>query len=128
MPAFSNKAEKISPFLKRGHMTPDEFLQAIREKITRQYNNKAYSYMRNKDYETALEYYEKSSQFDPENAYAYYGIGFCYHSMAYQEKDRELLERAEENYLRALEIDPDHEGSRRDLEKLHKAMEQFEMR
>jgi hypothetical protein len=64
MPAFGNQAEKISPFLKRGHMTTDEFLHAIREKITLQYNNKAYSHMRNKDYETALEYYKKRNQFD----------------------------------------------------------------
>jgi hypothetical protein len=48
--------------------------------------------------------------------------------MAYQKKDTVLLERAEENYLRALEIDPDHEGSRRELEKLHKTMEQFGIR
>jgi len=128
IPAFSNKAEKISPFLKRGHMTTADFLRAIKEKIAHQYNDKAYSHMRNKDYETALEYYEKGSQYDPENAYAYYGMGFCYHSMAYQEKDTDLLELAEENYLRALEIAPDHEGSRKELEKLHKAMEQFGMR
>ena len=128
MPAFGNKAEKITPFLKRGNMTTDEFLQAIKEKITRQYNNKAYSHMQNRDYETALEYYEISSQFDSENAYAYYGIGFCYHSMAYQEKDTELFEQAEENYLRALEIDPDHQASKSGLEKLHEAMEQFGMR
>jgi tetratricopeptide (TPR) repeat protein len=128
IPAFGTKAEKITPFLQRGNMTTDEFLEAIKEKITRQYNNKAYSHMKNRDCETALEYYEKSSQIDSENAYAYYGTGFCYHSMAYQEKDTDLLEQAEENYLKALQIDPDHQASRSGLEKLHKAMEQFGMR
>jgi hypothetical protein len=52
-----------------------------------------------------------SIDYDSENVYAYYGMGLAYHSIAYEEKDTELMEEAEYNYSKALEADPDHEPS-----------------
>lgn len=57
--------------------------------------------------------------YDPENVYAYFLSGIIYHSRGYGEKDLDLLERAEENYQKALELDPDHETARKELNKLN---------
>jgi tetratricopeptide (TPR) repeat protein len=81
--------------------------------------------MRSRDYESAIYYYEKGLRFDPENADAYYAMGICYHSMAYEARDADLSEQAKVNYERALEIDPDHQEAKGELEKLHKMMDQF---
>lgn len=124
IPSFNSKAKKIYPFLKSGNMTTGEFVQSIKNHIAYQYNNKGYLCVKNKEYESAMKYYKMTLDFDPENAYAYYGLGMSYHSIAYNKKDRELLKKAEENYLRALEIDPKHQESKKELEKLRAIMVQ----
>ena len=66
--------------------------------------------------------------FDSEDAYAYYGKGIVHHTVAYKNQDTRLLEEAETNYLKALEIDPGHIGSKKELERLHKSMEKMGIR
>ena len=125
IPALDSKPDKsISPFLKGKHMTPDEFVISIKNRITNKYNNKGYSLFTNKQYEEALKYYEMSLNLDPENVYAYYSVGIIYHTIGYNQKDSDLLEKAKENYSNALEIDPNHEGSKKGLEKLRKRKSQ----
>ncbi len=128
IPALSNKTEKIHPFRTTGSWTADEFLLAVREKIAGQYNNKGYSRTRSRRYEEAIRYYEIALDFDPENAYAYYGMGISYHSIAYTQRDPEKLGIAEENFLRALEIDPNHKASRKELKRLRLAMKKMGIR
>ncbi|GAF68632.1 unnamed protein product [marine sediment metagenome] len=65
-----------------------------------------------------------SLNFDPENVYAYYAMGLVYHTISYNQKDSDLLEKAEENYSKALEIDPNHEESLKGLENLRKSKSQ----
>ena len=124
----STPGRKIHPFGKSKNWTSDNFLQAIRTKLVNEYNKKGYSYYKSKKYEEAINYYEMSIDYDPENVYAYYGMGLAYHSIAYEEKDTELLEEAEYNYSKALEADPNHEPSKRALQRLHRAMEKMGIR
>ncbi len=125
IPSIDSKpAKRISPFTKGNHMTPDEFISAIKKKITNKYNNKGYSLCKEKQYEEALKYYEMTLNFDPENVYAYYAMGLAYHTISYNQKDLELLEKAKENYSKALEIDPNHEESIKGLDNLRKSKSQ----
>ncbi len=123
IPAFNGKPERIHPFSKGGNMTIDEFLYAVRKKIETLYNNKGYSCFKNKEYEEALKYYEMAIDFYPESVYAYFGMGIVYHTIAFKEKNLKLLEKAEKNYLKALKIDPNHQGSKEELKKVRKAIE-----
>jgi tetratricopeptide (TPR) repeat protein len=125
IPSMDSKpAKSISPFKKSNDMTPDEFISAIKKRITNKYNNKGYSLFKNKQYEETLKYYEMTLNFDPENVYAYYAMGLVYHTISYNQKDSDLLEKAKENYSKALEIDPNHEESRKGLENLGKSKSQ----
>ena len=122
MPSIDSKpAKSISPFIKGKHKTTDEFVDAIKRRITYKYNNKAYSLFRNKQYEEALKYYEMSLNFDPRNVYAYYAIGLVYHTIGYNQKAPDLFVKAEENFSKALEIDPNHEESLKGLDNLRKS-------
>lgn len=121
IPALDDNPDKrISPFFKDKHKTTDEFIDAIKKSITQKYNNKGYYLYKEKQYEKALNYYEMTLDFDPENVYAYYATGIVYHAIGYDQKDSDLLEKAKENYSKALEIDPNHNGSRDALENLRK--------
>ena len=125
IPALDSRPDKrISPFFKDKHNTTDEFADAIKKRITYKYNTKGYSLYKEKQYEKALKYYEMTLNFDPENVYAYYATGIVYHAIGYNEKNTDLLEKAKENYSKALEIDPNHEGSRNGLENLRKGKSQ----
>ncbi len=125
MPSMDSKpAKSISPFMKGKHKTTDEFVDVIKRRITYKYNNKGYSLFKNKQYEEALKYYEMTLNFDPENVYAYYAMGLVYHTISYNKKDSDLLEKAKENYSKALEIDPNHEESRKGLDNLRKSKSQ----
>ena len=125
IPSMDSKpAKSISPFIKGKHKTTDEFISAIKERITYKYNNKGYSLFKNKQYEEALKCYEMSLNFDPENVYAYYAMGLVYHTISYNQKDSDLLEKAKENYSKALEIEPNHEESLKGLENLRKSKSQ----
>jgi len=125
IPSMDSKpAKSISPFMKGKHKTTDEFISAIKERITYKYNNKGYSLFKNKQYEEGLKYYEMTLKFDPENVYAYYAMGLVYHTIGYNQKDSDLLEKAKENYSKALEIDPNHEESIKGLENLRESKSQ----
>jgi tetratricopeptide (TPR) repeat protein len=125
IPSMDSKpAKSISPFMKDKHKTTDEFISAIKERITYKYNNKGYSLFKNKQYEEALKYYEMTLNFDQRNVYAYYAMGLMYHTISYNQKDSDLLKKAKVNYSKALEIDPNHEESIKGLENLRKSKSQ----
>jgi len=125
IPSMDSKpAKSISSFIKGKHKTTDEFVDAIKRRITYKYNNKGYSLFKNKQYEEALKYYEMSLNFDSRNVYAYYAIGLAYHTIGYNQNDPDLFEKAQENYSKALEIDPNHEESIKGLENLRNSKSQ----
>jgi tetratricopeptide (TPR) repeat protein len=119
IPSLNTKPQRIHPFSDQD-MTQEEFLNKIKENIVYEYNNKAFECVEKKDYGSALKYLEMSLDYDANNAYTYYAIGFAYNSQAAEKNDDELLKKAEENYLKALDIDPGHEASIEALENLQK--------
>ena len=128
VPSIDSNIERIYPLKKETDWTTNEFINAIKAKLVRMYNNKGYSCYQKQQYEASIKYYDKTISFDPDDAYAYYGKGIVHHTVAYKKQDTTLLEKAETNYLKALEIDPDHMGSKKELERLHKTMEQMGIR
>ena len=84
------------------------------------------SLYKRKAHEDALKFLEMTIKYDSENVYAYYLSGVIYHYRGFKEKDIELLEKAEENYQRALELEPDHAGASKDMNKLTKLLEHME--
>lgn len=128
IPAQDAENIKIHPFKNNGDLTTYEFIDAIRKKIIYVYNNKGYSCYQNKQYEDAIKYFEISISFDPENAYAYYGKGMVHYADGYENKDAELLEEAETDFLNALEMDPDNVQSKKELQKLQSAMKKMGIR
>jgi len=119
IPSFNTKPQRIHPFSDQD-MTQEEFLNKIKENIVYEYNNKAFECAEKKDYESALKYLDISLDYDANNAYTYYAIGVAYNFQAAEQNDSELLKKAEENYLKALEIDPNHEASVEALANLQK--------
>lgn len=128
IPSINSKTESLYPFRKGSDWTTEEFINAIRAKLANFYNKEGYSCYQKKRYEDAIKYYEMTISFDPENVYAYYGKGIVHHTVAFENRDTSLLEEAEADYLKALEIDPSDAGSKKELERLHKTMEAMGMR
>lgn len=125
IPSFDIKPERIHPFSQKGNMSVSEFLQSLKDFMTSHYNQKAYSYYEDKDYDNAIKYFEMSIEIDPEKAYTYFAIGIVYHYVGVDKKDKEILQKAEEYYLKALEIEPKHKQSRDELETLRENMEKI---
>ena len=125
VPSIDGKTERVYPFRKGTDWTTDEFISAVKSNIVKLYNRKAFSCYQSKQYEEALKYYEMAVNFDPDDAYAYYGTGVVYHTVAFNNRNKRLLEEAETHYLKALEIDPNHEGSKKELDRLRKTMEKM---
>lgn len=125
IPAFHSKPDRLHPFSKDHTMTVEEFLKALKEKITYQYNQRGYESFKKKRYEEALKYLQMSLDFDAENAYTYYALGTVYYSMGVVKDDPEMIKTAEEHYVKALKYDPKHKESRMELEKLRKHREKM---
>jgi len=122
IPSINNDFKRIHPFSETD-MSAEEFLNTIKETISYEYNSKAFSYFEKKEYDEALKYYNMSSTYNPESAYTYYAIGTVYNYIYYNDdKSLEFLKRAEESYKKALEVNPDHEESKIELEKLEKEL------
>jgi len=128
IPSIDSKTERLYPFKERGDWTIDEFIDAIRSKFVNLYNRKGYSCFQKKEYEKAIKYYDMAISFDPEDVYAYYGTGIVLHTVAFMNRDTKLLEEAETKYLKALEIDPSHPESKKEIERLRKTMEKLGIR
>jgi tetratricopeptide (TPR) repeat protein len=128
VPSIDSNSERLYPFEKGTDWTTDEFIDAIRSTLVNLYNKKGYSCYQRKQYDEAIKYYEMAISFDPEDAYAYYGKGVVHHTVAYQNRDTGLLEEAETDYLRALEIDPSHPGCKKGLKQLRITMEKLGIR
>ncbi|MBW2609400.1 MAG: hypothetical protein JRC68_03535 [Deltaproteobacteria bacterium] len=125
IPSFGSKPQRIHPFSKDHNLTVDEFIKELKGVIVYQYNEKAYQHYEKKEYEEALKYFEMARDFDPGKAYTYYAIGTVYHSIGFEKNDPEYLEKAEENYVEALEIDPDNKETKEELKKLREGMEKL---
>ncbi|MFC1495445.1 hypothetical protein ACFL6W_09200 [Thermodesulfobacteriota bacterium] len=120
LPSLNDEFDRIHPFAETD-MSAEEFLDNLKETIANKYSLLAYSYFEEKKYDDALKYYEISSQYNPKSVYVYYAIGMVYNYLYHNKsKKPEFLKKAEENYKKALELDPEHEESKTELENLKK--------
>jgi tetratricopeptide (TPR) repeat protein len=119
-PAWKSEPQGVTPFSENLDMTLDEFINNIRNIFILGYNNKANEYFEKEEYDKALKYLETAKGFDPNRAYSYYAIGAVYHAIAVEKRDSESIKKAEENYMKALEIDPDYKDSQEGLDTLRK--------
>ena len=62
--------------------------------------------------------YENAFEFNSESVYAHYLTGVVYHTLGVDDKDVDILEKAQENYQKTLELDPDHKEANKQLNKL----------
>lgn len=120
IPSLETGFHRIHPFSEKHTMSVEEFIGKIKEFITYHYNLRAHSMFEKKEYEKSLELFEKSIKFDPQKPYTYHAIGIIYHTMSADKNDPDLLHMAEENYKKALELDPDNEDIKAELNKLMK--------
>ena len=59
-------------------------------------------------------------EYDQNNVYACYAMGISYEKLGEEQRDIDILGEAETKFLRTLEIDPNHEDSKKALEKVRK--------
>lgn len=117
MPISNGKPQEIKPFGEE-NMTAEDFLNSIQGAVIYLYNETALEYFENKDYSNAIKYLDLALEYDPDRAYSYYAMGIIYHTLGIQDKDPKQIKLAEDNYLRALDIDPEHENAKEQLKTL----------
>jgi tetratricopeptide (TPR) repeat protein len=127
-PSLEIEPQGVTPFLEDHDMTVDEFIENLRGIFILAYGDRAYEYFEEEDYENALKYFEIAKEFDAGRAYPYFAIGTVYHAIAIEENSLESITKAEENYLKALEIDPDYKECKEELEKLRNDIDKIAVR
>jgi tetratricopeptide (TPR) repeat protein len=120
IPAFKSDPERVHPFSKEKEMSVEEFLQAVKSRIAHIYSKAAYTSFEKKAYEEAIKYYQMALGYDQNNVYACYALGITYEKMGEEQRDLDILGEAEKSFLRALEIDPNHEDSKKAVEEVRK--------
>ena len=120
IPAFDSEPERVHPFSKEKDLSVEEFLQAIKSRIAHIYSKAAYTSFEKKAYEEAIKYYQMALEYDQNNVYACYAMGISYEKLGEEQRDIDILGEAETKFLRTLEIDPNHEDSKKALEKVRK--------
>lgn len=122
IPSLNSEPRRIHPFSEKHNMNVEEFLSSIKEYIAYNYNNKAYEYFDKKDYDNSIVYFQKAVMFAPESAYSYHAIAVVYQMMAERKNDPSLLKTAEENYIKALKINPGLKEAEEELKALRDRM------
>lgn len=120
IPCLNTEFYRVRPFSENTQMTTDEFIGEIKKFITSQYNMNAHSLYSEKNYEKALELLKKSIEFDTRTPYTYQLMGVIYHEIGAEKKDSDILKLAEENYKKALELDPENKVVSDELNKVIK--------
>ena len=115
MPVSTAKPQEIKPFAKDNNMTTDDFFKSIQGAIIYLYNETALESFDKEEYSDALRFLEMALEYDPERAYSYYALGVIYHTLGIQNKNTDQIELAEDNYVRALDLDPEHEKAKEQL-------------
>ena len=127
-PAWKSEPQGVTPFLEDHDMTLNEFINNIRDIFILGYNNKANTCFEEEEYDKALKYLETAKGFDTNRAYSYYAIGAVYHTIAVEKRDSESVKKAEENYLKALKIDPNCKDCQEALDTLRKDIDKINVR
>lgn len=120
IPAFDLEPERIHPFSKEKAMSVGEFVQAIKSRIAHIYSKAAYTSFEKKAYEEAIKYDQMALEYDQNNVYVCYALGIAYEKIGEEQRDPDILGEAETSFLKALEIDPNHEDSKKALEEVRR--------
>ena len=122
IPALKTEPERVHPFAKDKEMSVEEFLQDIKSRIAHIYGKAAFKLFEKKAYEEAIKYYKLALEYDPNNVYVYYAMGMTYEKVGEETRDADSLGEAETSFQKALEIDPNHDDSKKALEEVRKNM------
>ncbi len=120
LPSFDRRGVRISPFLKKGALSPEDFIGKIKKKISGYYNRQGYARHENGDYEEAVDAYRRAVKYNSDDAASHYGMGRTYENMGRREKDKDLMKKATDAYRKALAIDPRHVNSKKAMARLNK--------
>jgi tetratricopeptide (TPR) repeat protein len=89
------------------------------------YYRKAEGLWEKKDYAGAGPLLEKSVQADPDDADAWYLLGWYYRETARQQRSTELLDKSGDAFEKALDVDPNHPGAKKELAEHRKYRSRF---
>jgi len=78
-----------------------------------------------KQHQKAEPHFEKAILHDPTNANAHYGLGSVYLFYGYDHRNLAELRMAEKEYLKTIEMKPDHEQARGSLQQVRQYLEAF---
>jgi TPR repeat protein len=112
-------AQKIDP--------ENSEIQDCKNVITQNIENIGYDYYKTQDYVQAHKYLDMAINYNPSSAYSYYLKGNMDYKTGHSTKNRSLLQKAQMNFLKALEINPNHQGAKDDLKQLQKLMKYLGM-
>ncbi len=118
LPSLDRRTSKVSPFLKSGARSVDEFIEDIRSRISDHYNRQGNARHKNGDYEDAVNSYQRAAEYNPDDAGSRYGMGRTYENMARRGNDETMMRQAKNAYREALAINPGHRKSRDALARL----------
>lgn len=117
-PFSDAKPVEITPFDEDNDLSPTEFVENLRDIFSLAYSDIGYELFTKEEYEKAIKYLKLSMKYSPKRAYPVFALGSVYHAMAIEEKNMEHLDLAEENYNKALKLDPDFKECKEELDKL----------
>ncbi len=118
VPALNERPVRVHPFHSKGSLATEDFVKAINISIERQYSKKGLSLAQNRVYDEALRYFDKALEYFRDDPMLQYNIGTTYMAMAQKERCFDYLDKAEESFRAALEIEAGHEAAQNDLKKL----------
>jgi tetratricopeptide (TPR) repeat protein len=124
-PFSDTKPVEITPFNEDNDLSPTEFVERLRDIISLAYSDRGYELFTKEEHEKAIKYLKLSMKYSPKRAYPVFALGSVYHAMAIDEKNMEYLDMAEENYLKALKLDPKCKECSSELEKLKENKEKI---
>lgn len=116
---------KVTPFQEDKDSSPEEFVNNLKNIFSVAYSDKGYELFTKEEYEKAITYLNLSCKYSPQRAYPVFALGSVYHAMAIKEKNMEYLDLAEENYMKALKLDPKCKECSAELEKLKENKEKI---
>jgi tetratricopeptide (TPR) repeat protein len=117
-PFTDTKPVQVTPFNEDSDLSPAEFAENLKDIFSLAYSDKGYELFTKGEYEKAIKYLKLSSEYSPKRAYPAFALGSVYHTLAIEEKNIEYFDLAEENYMKALKLDPKCKECSAELEKL----------
>lgn len=120
VPSIDDRGVKVSPFLQTGEVDAAGFVELMKRSVRGQYAKKGVSLMRQKQYADAVTFFRLAIEYAGEDANMRCAMGTAYYYQAYTERNTQLLNDAESQYVHALELQPDYAECRKNYNNLMK--------